>query len=164
MKYILPFLIAVLLNSCNKKEINTDTSNENIQSNFGVEQAEFILPDTLKVNINYDGLIKYKNDFDNFTKKSISENKFGRAIFFSYLKKGNPNDSFKQLQKKVTDTVLMENVHNIPINNIKYDKIGIFYIDGILRDMVIFDTIQNNEDIPMKIQDTRIIKKVVVIE
>ncbi len=157
-------ILIVLLFSCNKKKENHLYVDKQKSLKFS-----FIFPDTLHINKKYDGEIKYENTLDSITTKFDDNSKNGayRYIYFSLLKTNNIDYDQKYLGKIVKDTFGAIDCHTIPFYNIKFDKLGRHFIDGIINDYVSFET--DKKDINGKIKsriiqvETRATKEVYII-
>ena len=132
MKKINLFSIIVLslLISC-KDEVKQN--NNNNKDHFKIS---LIFPDTVYINKSYDGKIDFKNDLDTIT-TSFDDIKKARFLEYSFLitKKINYKDDY--LKKIVKDTFVAETNRMIPLYNIKFDKLGLNYFDGMITDEVI---------------------------
>jgi hypothetical protein len=125
-KFIITFTIAfILLISCKDepKGIKISKNNFKITINF---------PDTVYINEGYDGKIDYKNDLDTIT-TSLNDVKKARFLDYYFLKTKNINYTDNYLKKIVTDTFTAENNRMIPLYNMKFDKLGLNYIDGMIN-------------------------------
>lgn len=150
--------------SCKKETKNIDVK-ETRTNNFSIE---FDFPDTVCVNKSYNGKINYKNIFDTVTTKLLDIKKF-RIIEYGFSVTKNKNYDVEHLKKIEKDTFVAENNRMIPLYNMRFNKSGILYIDGVITDRVEIDAIMLREG---KMQaSTRIIsnefratKKIVVIE
>lgn len=135
----------------------------------GVEyRIEF--PDTIFKGKKYKGKISYTNSLDTIAESMINDStsKRNRYIIFSMTLTDNIDYAEKDLWKIAKDTFGALDNHTIPFYDIKFDKTGIFFIDGVINDQGYITSDTKNKE---GSYDTRIItnefratKKVVVIE
>ncbi|MEA9412712.1 hypothetical protein [Flavobacterium sp. PL02] len=157
------FLIAIflLLISC-KDEKKTVKKEENIKSEISI-----IFPDTVYVNELYNGKINYKNSLDSID-TSLNNVKKYRYIDYYFVKTKNINYTDEYLKKIVTDTFTAEHHRSIPLYAIRFDHLGINYIDGIIVDEVNISLGakgKNGEPMDRIItNEFRVTKKVIVIK
>ncbi|KFF10055.1 hypothetical protein [Flavobacterium hydatis] len=151
----------LLLISC-KDEKKTVKNEQNINAEISI-----IFPDTVYVNELYDGKINYKDDLDTIT-TSFDDIKNIRYVYFTYLKNQDINYGDESLKKIVTDTFGARNNRLIPLYDIRFDKLGLNYIDGLIIDEVMIENgakVKNGEPMDRIItHEFRVTKKVVVIE
>ena len=160
-KFIRMLIITfILLISCKDepKSIKISKNNFKITINF---------PDTVYINEDYDGKIDYKNDLDSITTR-FDDVKKARFLDYYFLKTKNINYTDDYLKNIVTDTFTAENNRMIPLYNIKFDKLGLNYIDGMITDEVMIENgSRNAEGKPMTrilTNEFRATKGVYVIE
>ncbi|WP_347053592.1 hypothetical protein [Flavobacterium olei] len=160
---ILILTISFFMFSC-KNETKKDLSSKKyVHATFNIN-----FPDTVDINKYYEGKIYYKSDLDTIT-TVLNEivGKKSRMIEYSFVTTKLIVHDDEKLKKLTTDTMFTKSNRFIPLFT-KFDKLGINYIDGIIKDEVWIDTIEiiNNR----KEKRTRIItnefratKKVFVI-
>lgn len=123
-------------------------------------------PDTVIVNELNDGLIRYKSKLDTII-TTFGDRKKNRYTRFILTATKNPNYDFKHLKQTVRDTFGALNNRNIPFYNIAFSNPGIYYLDGIINDIVLIDTItkkkSENDLLRFIEQEERVTKKVIVI-
>jgi len=123
-------------------------------------------PDTVIVNELNDGLIKYKSKLDTII-STFGDRKKNRYTRFILTATKNPDYDFKHLKKTVRDTFGAINNRKIPFYNITFSKPGIYYLDGIINDIVLIDTVTTkkaeNDLLRLIEQEERVTKKVVVV-
>ncbi len=161
------FIILVLLfGACQNEQKKRDVKDEYTtiyqDSIFGYK---FEFPDTVLVNKTYDGKLNYNSIFDTIT-TSLTDTINERIIVFS-LVKSNKINNLKELKKIAIDTFDAADVHSIPFKNLKFKKVGTYYIDGIISDNIIIDTNKVKSDsnnIRYIVKEFRATHKVVVIE
>lgn len=152
--------------SCKKKE---SVVNEQKTKEYSQKQIEFKVefPDTLYVNQSYDGVIGYKSVLDTII-TTFGDRKKNRYTRFILTTTNNPNYDYKHLKQTVKDTFGALNNREIPFYNIKFAKPGIYYIDGIINDIVLIDTItkhkSENDLLRLIENEERVTHRVVVIE
>jgi hypothetical protein len=124
-------------------------------------------PDTVFINEYYNGKINYKNSLDTIT-TSFDDIKKNRYIYYSYIKNKSINYDDDSLKKNIRDTFGARNNKLIPLYNIKFDKLGLNYIDGFITDEVMIDNgAKNHKGEPMVriiTNEFRVTKKVLVIK
>lgn len=161
---ILILVISFFLFSCKNETKKNISSKKYVHAIFNIN-----FPDTVYINKYYEGKIYYKSDLDTITTvlNAIVDKK-SRMIEYGFVTTKLIVHDDEKLKKLTTDTMFTKSNKFIPLF-IKFDKLGINYIDGIIKDEVWIDTIEiiNNR----KEKRTRIItnefratKKVVVIE
>jgi len=156
-------LLVVL--SCKKKEAITDERVNERHTKKSIEcKIEFL--DTVYVNKSYDGVVKYKSILDTITTSFDDKKKKRYPIFYMKIV-DKPYSDYKHLKKEAK----MFGAHNnreIPFYNIKFEKTGTYYIDGIINDYVVIDINKKNEkgeELVREIEkEERIIKKVIVVD
>lgn len=155
LKYIIIFILII---SC-KNENKTKENNFAIKIDF---------PDTVFINNFYNGKIDYQNDLDTITTKLLDVKKT-RFLEYNFLLANKINYDNNKLKKIVTDTFVAKNNRNIPIYDIRFNKLGINFIDGIIVDEVNIDSmmLRNGKVQPSTriiTNEFRVTKKVFVIE
>ncbi|KQB39532.1 hypothetical protein RC62_1214 [Flavobacterium aquidurense] len=151
-------IIFLILVSCKKEKKIVERSD-----NYKIS---FVFPDTVFINELYNGKINYKNSLDTIT-TSFDDIKKNRYIYYSYIKNKSINydDSLKKI---IRDTFGARNNKLIPLYNIKFDKLGLNYIDGFITDEVMIDNGAKNakgESMTRIItNEFRVTKKVFVIK
>ncbi|MEA9412713.1 hypothetical protein [Flavobacterium sp. PL02] len=161
MKKIILLSFIICLVSCKKETKNIKKQEPNYSINVD-------FPDTVYVNEYYNGKINYKNIFDTVTTKLLDINKL-RYIQYAFTITKDINHDNKHLKEIAIDTIYTKSSKYIPLTVIKFNQLGVNYIDGIISDQVEIDGIMLREG---KMQpSTRIIThefrathKVVVIE
>jgi len=123
-------IVFSLLISC-KDEIQT-------KINKGNFKITMVFPDTVYINEGYDGRIDYKNDLDTIT-TSFDDVKKARFLEYVFLSTKNINYKDDYLKKIAKDTFVAETNKIIPLYNIKFDKLGLNYIDGMITDEVMIE-------------------------
>lgn len=163
MKKTVFFLIVIslILISCNKEK-KTAGNNKIINHEINI-----VFPDTVFLNELYNGKINYKNDLDSIDTSLSNEKKY-RYIDYYFVKTKNINYTDEHLKKITTDTFTAEHYKSIPLYSIRFDSLGINYIDGIIVDEVnISHGAKGKNKEPMDriiTNEFRVTKKVVVIE
>jgi hypothetical protein len=124
-------------------------------------------PDTVYVNELYDGKISYRNSLDSID-TSLNNVKKYRYIDYYFVKTKNINYTDEYLKKIVTDTFTATHHRSIPLYAIRFDHLGINYIDGIIVDEVNIShgaKGKNGESMDRIItNEFRVTKKVIVIQ
>jgi hypothetical protein len=128
-------------------------------------EYKFIFPDTVYINKDYGGEIIYKSALDTIT-TSFDDNKKSRYTKYYFRKSDNIDYDGKELKKNITDTCGAINNHTIPFY-VKFKKLGIQYIDGIVHDHVFIDTIKGKAKSTDKVRyiemEIRATHKIIVI-
>ncbi|NRT13757.1 hypothetical protein HNP99_000082 [Flavobacterium sp. 28A] len=102
------------------------------------DQAVLIFPDTVFVNEKYDGKIEYKSDLDTIT-TVFDDVKKARFMYYSFLTTNDKNYEVEYLKTIVTDTFVAISNKEIPLYNIKFNRLGLNYFDGIITDEVMIE-------------------------
>lgn len=165
IKRIITLIFIISFFSCKKEANNTNKNIEKIESNMVEINVEF--PDTVYVSQSYNGKINYKNVLDTVT-TSLNNPKKYRFIDYGFTVSKDVNYDVKYLKTIETDTFTSETNRMIPLYNMKFNKLGIRYIDGIITDEVSIENGGKNEKgDPMTrviTHEFRVTHKVVVIE
>lgn len=164
IKILILFILTFFL-SCNKKEVNTAFTNVSDKNELEVAIVDF--PDTISVNEIYQGNITYTSTFDTITDKLNTDGSIRRYIMLIYHLPNILDMTNKELGTKSTDTTFAYKLPDVPIRDIQFKEKGNYQLEWTIKDMIIFDTIKNRtnmEVLPMKVEETRVSKRVVVIE
>lgn len=103
------------------------------------EEITLVFPDTVYINEGYDGKIDYKNNLDTLTTKIRKLQKNTRFLEYAFLLTKNINYTDEHLKTIAKDTFVAETHRLIPLYNIKFDKLGLNYFDGIITDEVMIE-------------------------
>lgn len=154
---------------CKEKSTKSEEFVNTAFKGNGVEYSiEF--PDTVLKGKKYNGKIHYKNLLDTITESMINDStsKRNRYIIFSMVLIDNIDYVEKDLWKIAKDTFGALNNHTIPFYDIKFNKSGTFFIDGVINDQgYITSDVKNKKgsyDTRIITNEFRATKKVVVIE
>ncbi|MFH6947852.1 hypothetical protein ACHRV6_05135 [Flavobacterium sp. FlaQc-51] len=151
--------IFVFLFSCKKEKKIVERSD-----NYKIS---FVFPDTVFVNELYDGKINYENDLDTIDTTLNNPKKY-RYIDYYFVKTKNVNYTDEYLKKITSDTFTAEHYRSIPLYAIRFDRLGVNYIDGLITDKVMIQIGEKDEkgDILTRIitNEFRVTKKVFVIK
>ena len=158
------FMILVIFSSCKKKEIITHNYINEKDIDKKIEcQIEF--PDTVYLNKEYDGVVKYKSILDTIT-TSFDDKKKKRYPIFYLTIVDKPELDYRHLKKMAKIFGAHDN-REIPFYDIKFEKTGTYYIDGIINDYVVIDINKRNErgeELVREIEnEERVTKKVIVV-
>ena len=136
---------------------------------YSIEETivfEINFPDTVYINRSYNGEIKYKSKLDTII-TTFGDSKKNRYTRFIMRKSKYVNYDFNILKLNIKDTFGAINNRIIPFYNIKFNELGIHYIDGIINDIVYIDTVKSkrkDSDLVRLIEnEVRVTHKVVVI-
>ncbi|KQB39534.1 hypothetical protein RC62_1216 [Flavobacterium aquidurense] len=161
MKKLVFFFTALFLTliSCKKEKRILERSD-----NYKIS---FVFPDTVFVNELYDGKINYENDLDTIDTTLNNPKKY-RYIDYYFVKTKNVNYGDKYLKKIITDTFTAVHHRSIPLYAIRFDSLGVNYIDGMITDEVMIESeMKNDRGQPLTriiTNEFRITKKVFVIK
>lgn len=163
MRIISLFFVCVLIVSCIDKR--KESNNMENQINYGYDFATIRFPDTVYKRVITEGIIDYNFEEYNLLRNSIGSGKVSRFIhFYPYLAKNKIVDEESFIIK---DTFYTQNINKL-VFNVKFDSIGTYYLNGIIKDMIILDTIvdikNKTSKLPAKFSYALINKKVVVID
>jgi hypothetical protein len=150
--------------SCQKEKRKSNVSNRKATTYINFV---FDFPDTVCINKSYDGEIKYRSGLDSVISVFGDKQKNRYVRFIATKPSKDINYDMEALRKKVKDTFGAHNNRIIPLYDIKFSKLGVNYIDGLIDDIVFIDTIRNpkNDDLlPLLRNETRATHKVYVIE
>ena len=165
MKKIFIIFILFLFYSCQKKENYLDNEKNNVK--VYISKRNLVFPDTIYVDSLYFGFIDYGDDFDQYTKKVNQDDEISRMIDFNYTLDTILYNNDFDLEQQVKFRSPAFNVNKIELDPISIGEKGVVYIQGFIKDLVIFDTIKNHSyDIPLDGLEKKyfIRKKIVVIE
>jgi hypothetical protein len=164
MRKVALFLTTILLVLISCKEEKKTTKKDKI----AIREISIIFPDTVYINTWYNGKINYKNNLDTLTTEIRKLQKNTRFLRYTLITTKDINYNDEHLKKIVNDTCIAENNRLIPIYSIRFDKLGINYIDGIITDEVyISHGAKSKNGKPMDrliIHETRLTKRVIVID
>lgn len=138
--YFIITLSLLILISCTERTTEKKVANKTNKKQF-TNEAIFDFPDTIYKNKTYDGKIKYSGILDTITTDVMHDkNGIQRYIGFSFITSNDSNCTLKELRKMNLDTVGAVDNHTIPFYDIKFAKIGTYYIHGIINDHAFIDT------------------------
>ncbi|KQB39533.1 hypothetical protein [Flavobacterium aquidurense] len=154
--------IFVVLVSCKKeKKIVNRSAKDNYEINIA-------FPDTVFLNERYDGKINYRNNLDTLTTEIRKLQKNTRFLEFALTQTKDINYEDNHLKKIANDTFVATSNILIPLYNIKFNKLGLNYIDGMITDEVMIENgAKNDKGEPMMriiTNEFRVTKKVFVIK
>src|SRR5690606_24911841 len=138
-----------------------------IDNKYNIAKIHF--PDTLHVNKVYTGNITYTSSFDTIISElNNRKSNITRLIMLVYYPPVDLNEPNKDDSKIAVDSTFAYNLPDIPIRDIiLFKEKGTYQMNSLIKDMDIFDTIKNRKEsqqIPMKVEETWLSKKVVVID
>lgn len=153
---------------CKNKEVKFfDDDKKNNQQNIE-EFANVDFPDTIFSNKKYKGNILYTSTFDDIVKKlNTYKSDTTRFVMLVYYLPDKQDDTKINIESIAYDTTFAYDLPNVPIRDIEIKERGKYRLSWLIKDMIIFDTIKDKKNmhtIPMKVQETRVVKDVVVIE
>ena len=149
-------LILTLLISCQKKE-KKKTLNR-LQTAYVEFKVDF--PDTVKLNKKYDGVIYFKSGLDSVI-TTFGDKKKNRYARFIVAKTHERINDVEELRKVVVDTFGALSNRKIPFYDIKFNKPGTYYLQGIIDAIVLIDT-ADTEFKPLLRNENYVFKKVYV--
>lgn len=135
MKKVIFCLIALFLMLISCKDEKNTIKKDKIHN----YEINIVFPDTVYVNEGYDGKIEYKNDLDTLTTEIRKLEKYTRFLDYILLTTKSINYKDDYLKKIANDTFVGKTNRLIPLYNIKFDKLGLNYIDGTITDEVIIE-------------------------
>jgi hypothetical protein len=149
--------------SCKKEEPKINHQTQKYAEKWIDYKLEF--PDTVYVNELNEGIIRYKSILDTVT-TSFDDKKNKRYVMFYLTTVDKPYKDYKKI-KKSKQVFGADNNKLISLYDIKFDKTGIYYIDGIINDYVVIDInkkdSKGNELVREIEKEDRVTRKVVVI-
>ncbi|WP_264529891.1 hypothetical protein [Flavobacterium sp. N502540] len=123
-------------------------------------------PDTLYVNQSYEGILDYKSALDTIITTFGNKTK-NRHTLFILTTTNDVNYDHESLKKSVKDTFGALNNREIPFYDIKFTSPGVFYIDGIIKDIISIDINKRDENgnelVRLIENEERVTHKVIVI-
>ncbi len=163
---VINLIIILLLSSCKEESKITDTNKYN-NTLFATKdrnvQLKFIFPDTIYQNKIYHGDIYYKGILDTVNTQ-LATNEKTRILYYSYT----TSKSIEYTEGHLKGTMKLDTVgaisnDTIPFYDIKFSKLGVNYIDGIIEDKVY---LQQKDTTKVRIitNTTRATHKVVVVD
>lgn len=156
---------SLLVNSCKNEKKDTSYSKKNVIQNSIEYKVDF--PDTIYVNQLYDGTIIYKSTLDTITPifGNRKENRYTRFILTTT---DNINYDFEYLKQIVKDSFGAVNNREIPFYDIKFNSPGIYYLDGIINDNILLDTMtrynKRNDKLRYIENEERVTHRVIVVD
>ncbi len=148
------------------KEIDS-IKNKNQTFSFENEKVKFkfSFTDTVYLNKNYRGEILYQGILDTISKELGTKGDISRFIEYQYAISNRIDYTVEFLETKMKlDTVSAVSVDTIPFYNIKFTKLGVNYIDGIIDDGAYLDKYYENGKMRVIANRTRATHKVFVID
>lgn len=160
---ILICLVVILVfYSCKKKDSN---NNERITQKELKPKIELLFPDTIYVSKPYNGIIEYEgNELDTLNimiDDDLEDNGKARYVFYSLIKTRSLSEKV-DFKNKVVDTFISKTNTEISIQKLKFDELGVNYIDGILTDEAYLKL--ENDKIRIITKEYRITKEVIVVD
>lgn len=157
------FLIVLFLTFSCKKDENKKSDIKKDKNIF--IRKDLVFPDTIYLDSVYNGSIYYLNEFDRYTKKLNGEENISRFIEFNYTFSDSIYKDDNELENNTDVRSPAFNPHFIELKPIVSKTIGIKYLQGYIKDLVIFDTIKNiPDDQPLDgIEQKYFIRKKVIV-
>ena len=138
--YFIIILSVLIMISCTERTTEKKVADKRNEKQF-TNEAIFEFPDTIYKNKTYKGKIKYSGILDSITTDVMHDKKgIQRYITCSFITSNDSNYTLKELRKMNLDTVGAIDNHTIPFYDIKFAKIGTYYIHGIINDHAFIDT------------------------
>lgn len=156
--------------SCKKEDVdkNENSIQETESKKAKKDEIILIFPDTVLVNNSYSGEIHYKNDLDTITTHLYHDKKKYRYIKYAFTGTKTLDYDVEHLKTIIKDTAWATNNRIVPIKDIWFGKVGVYYFDGVIIDEVIIDDgTKNEKGQPLTriiTHEFRLSKKVVVVE
>lgn len=168
---ILMFYTFITFSCKHEKEVNdfflNNINNTNEGKNNKIIAFKIKFPDTIFVNQSVDGIIEYKSFLDTITTTFGQEEKY-RYTRFILTTTDNIDYDFKRLKQIAKDTFGAINNRTIPFYDIKFKRSGIYYIDGLINDVVVIDLhtkdSEGNDLFRLIENEERVTHKVTVVE
>lgn len=159
-KLISLILIIWILVSCKKEKKNEVSENISDQIEY-VSQLpyKFEFPDTVYINKNYSGKLTYNGQLDTL-KLPYGEERF---IIYYLTITNKLLTKISDLKKVKSDTFGGIDKHTVPFYNIKFDKLGENYIDGLIDDSAYLNVPTKKDKFRTITNITRATHKVYVI-
>ncbi|WP_413511977.1 hypothetical protein [Myroides odoratus] len=165
-KFSLIVLIGILFYNCEGRVKNTDSNQNKIHLDENRIVYDIDFPDTVYSKEDNYGLVSYKSHYDsiitNFGVKDT--NRYARLIITTT---NNIDYDYDYLKSIVKDTFGAYD-NRLIYFMLKFEKSGVFYMDGVINDLVLIDLHKKNEEGIDQIRwledEVRVTKKVVVID
>lgn len=126
-------LITMCFISCSKRQPNSSTfPNDN--------SVSISLPNTIKVNEELKGYIKYKSDFDSITTSFTDTTNFKIPYFYIYEPQENNIDMNNLI---IRDSVKLWD-NRIDISNVRFSKKGSYFFLALIKDEVMIFSYKKN--------------------
>lgn len=132
--------------------INTSLINDTVSINF---------PNVIESNKDFDGEVLYNFDEYNKIKNEIGSGSISRYIhLYTYVDTFSINDPqyFNHVKK---DTFLTQSINKINFK-INVNNKGKYYINTLIKDIIIFDTLSSDANSPAKISEVILSKEITV--
>lgn len=157
------FLIVLFLTFSCKKDENTKSDIEKYNNIF--IRKDLIFPDTIYLDSIYKGSIYYLSEFDRYTKKLNGQESISRFIEFNYTFSDSIYEDDNELENNTDVRSPAFDPHFIGLKPIVPKAVGIKYLQGYIKDLVVFDTIKNiPDDQPLDgIEQKYFIRKKVIV-
>lgn len=157
-------ILSAIFFSCKneKKRIDKVKSNRVFKSEN--VSFKFLFPDTVYLNKEYNGEIIYNGVLDSISKKVGTHGKVSRFIEYHHTTTNSANISIEMLKDKKLDTAGAVSIDTIPFYNVKFIRLGVNYIDGIIDDSAYLENFYEDGEMRVIANRTRATHKVVVID
>lgn len=161
-------ILFILFVSC-KEEKNMSKKKEPVYTSYSdsIVAYDLYFPDTVYINELNNGKIIYKGVLDTVITTFGNSHK-NRYIRYILTTTDKVDYDYKYLKSIIKDTFGAINNRTIPFYDIKFTKVGVHYIDGIINDNILIDKLPTSKEATDKVRyienEIRATHKVVVIE
>lgn len=160
---ILFFLIVLFLTFSCKKDVDRKSDRKKDKNIF--IRKDLVFPDTIYLDSIYKGSIYYLSEFDRYTKKLNGKESISRFIEFNYTFSDSIYEDDNKLENSTDVRSPAFDPHFIELKPIMSETTGIKYLQGYIKDLVVFDTIKNiPDDQPLDgIEQKHFIRKKIIV-
>ena len=151
------FVVLILIISCKNNEVNTINSDISINS----DTIAIFFPDIIESNKDIKGEVFYNFDEYNRIKNNIGTGDISRYIHLYTLVDTFAVDDPNYFTNVKKDTFLTQNINKINFK-IRVNKKGKYFINTLIKDIIIFDTLKSSQNIPAKISEIVFSKEIIV--
>lgn len=150
-------LVVISFLGCKKDKLNDSVDNTTLKN----DTVAIIFPNVIESDRDVDGEVFYNFDEYNKIKNKIGSGNISRYIhLYTYIDTFSINDPqyFNHVKK---DTFITQNINKINFK-IKINNKGKYYINTLIKDIIIFDTVSNDVNSPAKISEVVLSKEITV--
>lgn len=151
------FITTLLTLACKRDNINNATMDQSISH----DTVSIIFPEVIESNNEVNGEVFYNFDEYNKIKNDIGRGKISRYIHLYTSVDTFSIDAPQYFNSIKKDTFLTQNINKINFK-IRVNNRGKYFINALIKDIVIFDTLRKDLNSPAKISEVIISKEITV--